>query len=152
MFYHIVIDSSTCSTNELLCFINYGMILIHALLPTGEPGKVELNCTARALRSLYMYRYTITCNWSDPFIISGLRITNYMVAVLNDAVVFNDTAVSKNHFVYNVSMSGVYHINVVPYVNDLQGETSDSSVTIEEGICNKTISHTNQRQIYFRQV
>ena len=67
------------------------------------------------------------------YILSGFNITYYKISVEtanNTVVTMNSTALNYS---CNVSTYGEYRIDIVPYIEELEGETSYTMITIDEG-------------------
>ncbi len=88
--------------------------------------------------------HTISCNWSNPIVLSGFYVTDYKISVQTNNTVIktetvNSTALKHS---YNVSTYGEYRIDIVPYIEELEGETSYTMITIDEGTypcCNYSV-------------
>ncbi len=75
----------------------------------------------------------ISCNWNNPIVLSGFNITYYKISVEtanNTVVTMNSTALNYS---YNVSTYGEYRIDIVPYIEELEGETTYTMITIDKG-------------------
>ncbi len=95
----------------------------------GTLGKVEkLNC------SLHQTFFTIVCKWNPPYVLSGLYITHYRIKdSLEDEVLSLTSSNSTLQYTYDASVAGEHHIVIIPYIDALGGETTNSSVVISAG-------------------
>ena len=90
----------------------------------GKPKVEGLNCT---LETFHM----ISCNWSNPIVLSGFNITYYKISVETA----NNTVATTTALNYscNVSTYGEYRIDIVPYIEELEGETTYIMLDIDKG-------------------
>ena len=88
-----------------------------------KPKAANLNCVLKGF-------YTISCNWSDPMLISEFNITNYEILV-NSVAKENITAALN--YSYNATTFGEHRIDVVPYIQELKGETSNLTLNVSGG-------------------
>ena len=88
--------------------------------------------------------YSIKCNWTTPYTIPGVNISEYNVTVLRSdtkerLVSVKNASVETSRYIYDASEFGNYSINVVPIVGELAGDDSEDYLFIDQGEINSFI-------------
>ena len=91
------------------------------------PTKVGLKCSNVSL-------YTIKCNWSVPYTISGVVITGYNINISNITTNLIMMTVNETEYTYNVSEFGNYSVSVAAAIGLLEGEIDEVEIQLFKSI------------------
>ena len=81
--------------------------------------------------------YSIQCNWSAPYVLSGIAIDSYNINITSNGNLVYEQSIQRTEFTYNVSELATYTVSIAAVIgSNLKGQLSIKEIKIATGIDN----------------